>query len=197
MLAIAAANDLPTLVLITKADLGSPKPLVERMRRGGHEVIAVSAREGTGMDEVVAHLEGRESILAGPSGVGKSSLLNRIQPGLGLRTAEVSERIQRGKNTTVAAVMVPLDPDGGGGFVVDTPGFSDAGLYGVDPRELAGLFPDLARYRSGCRFDNCSHRSEPACSIREAADRGELAEGRYESYLALYEELVATPKPWE
>jgi len=194
LVVIAAANEIPACVIINKTDLGDPGPLAERMRRAGYEVFPTSARTGEGVAPVVARMAGRESILAGPSGAGKSSLLNRIHPVLGLRTAEVSERIQRGVNTTSAAVLIPLED---GGAVVDTPGFSDAGLWGIDPVELGRCFPEIADRRAGCRFDNCRHLTEPGCAIRDAVELGGIAPDRYESYVVFLDELLSAPKPWE
>jgi ribosome biogenesis GTPase len=124
--------------------------------------------------------------------VGKSSLLNVLQPGLGLRTADVSERIGRGKNTTVTARMIPIP---GGGFLVDTPGLSDVGLWGLDPRELVQCFPDLRGRAGDCRFPDCWHRTEPGCKVREAVG-GDIAEDRYQSYIAFLQELEGLPPDW-
>jgi ribosome biogenesis GTPase len=130
----------------------------------------------------------------GASGVGKSSLLNRMQPGLGLLTREVSERIRRGKNTTVAAVIVPLD---GGGWLVDTPGFSEVGLWGIEPRELASCFPEMREPLERCKFPDCTHRTEPGCAVTGAVALGRIAPERYQSYLVLLEELRSAPEEWE
>jgi ribosome biogenesis GTPase len=126
--------------------------------------------------------------------VGKSTILNRLQPGLALRTGAVSEKNRRGKNTTVAAVMVPLS---GGGWLVDTPGFSDVGLWGIEPRELASCFPEMRNLIDLCKFADCTHRDEPACAVREATKSGGVDPDRYTSYLILLEELRSEPKDWE
>jgi ribosome biogenesis GTPase len=120
--------------------------------------------------------------------------LNTVQPGLGLRTAEISEKIGRGRHTTVSAVMIPLD---GGGFVVDTPGFSEVGLWGVEPRELASCFPELRTPAGQCRFADCLHRGEPGCAVRAAVERGDIAADRLDSYLVLLEELKSAPAHWQ
>ena len=139
-------------------------------------------------------MTGKASVVTGPSGVGKSSLLNAIQPGLQLRTGEVSRRIRRGRNITVSSVMLPLE---GGGYLVDTPGFSEVGMWGVDPRSLAECFPDFRPFLGDCRYGDCRHRSEPGCLVREALEGGGIVPDRYESYLALLQELEAQPRDWE
>ena len=133
-------------------------------------------------------------MVTGPSGAGKSSLLNRLQPGLQLRTGEVSAKVRRGKNTTVSAVMLPLDA---GGYLVDTPGFSEVGLWGIDPGELDTCFPEFRPFLGDCRYADCRHRTEPGCRVREALDGGAIARDRWESYLVLLDELENAPAEWE
>ena len=162
--AIAEANEIPVALVINKSELGSGDALAARYRHAGYEVFLVSAKTGAGLDPLFQALRGRESLLTGASGVGKSTILNRLSPGLALRTGEVSEKNRRGKNTTVAAVLVPLP---GGGWLVDTPGFSDVGLWGIEPRELASCFPEMRGLIDRCKFADCTHRDEPACAIRE------------------------------
>jgi ribosome biogenesis GTPase len=193
---IAEANDIPVAVVINKVDLAPAGALAERMRRAGYGVFEVSARTGQGLDPLFDLFRGRQSLLAGASGVGKSSLLNRLQPGLGLRTREVSARIGRGRNTTVAGRMIPLEGSGPG-WIVDTPGFGEVGLWGIEPRELARCFPEFRGPLERCRFPDCRHRAEPACAVREAVGAGAIAGDRYESYLALLDELLAAPREWE
>jgi ribosome biogenesis GTPase len=133
-------------------------------------------------------------VVTGPSGAGKSSLLNAVQPGLKLRIGEISARVRRGKNTTVAAVMLPLDA---GGFLVDTPGFSEVGLWGIEPRELASCFPEMRPFIGLCRYADCRHVTEPGCRIRSAAESGEIQADRLASYWVLLEELETAPREWE
>jgi ribosome biogenesis GTPase len=151
-------------------------------------------RAGQGLEPLFAEFRGKESLLTGPSGAGKSTLLNRLQPGLALRTREISERIRRGRSTTVAAVLVPLD---GGGWLVDTPGFSEVGLWGIEPRELARCFPEMRAPLERCKFADCWHRTEPGCAVREAVEQGAIHPERYQNYLALLDELQSAPKDWE
>lgn len=194
LLVVAEANDLPAAVILNKTDLDPGTALADRLRGAGYPVHLTSARTGEGLEALRATLAGRESVVTGPSGVGKSSLLNALDPGLGLRTGELSERIRRGRNTTVSAVMVPL---AGGGFLVDTPGFSEVGLWGLAPRDLAHCFPEFRLLVERCRFPDCSHVHEPGCTVREAVAAGTVAADRHESYRVLLEELREAPADWE
>jgi ribosome biogenesis GTPase len=192
--AIAEANEIPVAIVVNKADLGPADAIADRYRKAGYEAFLVSARTGLGLDRLFGELKGKESLLTGASGVGKSTILNRLQPGLALRTAAVSEKNRRGRNTTVAAVLVPLP---GGGWLVDTPGFGEVGLWGIAPRELARCFPEMREPLERCKFADCTHRGEPACAVRAAVDAGTIERDRYESYLALFDELITAPKDWE
>jgi len=194
LLVIAEANGIPTGVVITKIDLASHADLSTRFRNAGYPFWPVSILTGEGIEDLAAELAGRVTLLTGPSGVGKSSLLNRIQPGLALRTAEISARVRRGRQTTTSAVMVPLD---GGGYLVDTPGFSDVGIFGVAPRDLAHCFPEMRPFVEHCKFPDCHHRAEPECAVKAAVDAGQIAGDRYESYLKLLDELEGAPRHWE
>ena len=192
--AIAEANEIPVAIVLNKVDLDPEQALADRYARAGYPVYRISAKSGAGLDSLFAELTGKESLLTGASGVGKSTLLNRLQPGLALRTRAISERIRRGQNTTVAAVLVPLD---GGGWLVDTPGFSDVGLWGIAPRELARCFPELREPIERCKFADCWHRTEPGCAVRAGVEQGSIHSERYASYLALLNELQDAPKEWE
>ena len=194
LLVVAEANEIPAAVVVNKVDLDPGAELVARLTRAGYVVHATSVRTGQGMAELAAALAGRISVVTGPSGAGKSSLLNRIQPGLQLRTREISAKVRRGKNTTVSAVMLPLDT---GGYLVDTPGFSEVGLWGIDPGELDTCFPEFRPFLGDCRYADCRHRTEPGCRVREALDGGAIARDRWESYLVLLEELESAPEEWE
>jgi ribosome biogenesis GTPase len=194
LLVVAEANEIAAAVVVNKVDLDPGAALVERCRRAGYQVYPTSTKTGDGIETFAAALAGRISVVTGPSGAGKSSLLNRVQPGLQLRTAEISAKIRRGKHTTVSAVMLPLDA---GGYLVDTPGFSEVGLWGIDPAELASCFPEFRPLLGQCRYADCRHRSEPGCRVQEAVAAGTIARDRWESYLALLEELRSAPADWE
>jgi len=194
LLVVAEANEIAAAVVVNKADLDPGAWLVDRFRRAGYRVFLTSVPLGRGTAEFAAALAGRTSVVTGPSGVGKSSLLNAVQPGLALRTGEVSARVGRGKNTTVGAVMIPL---AAGGFLVDTPGFSEVGLCAIDPRELGSCFPEFRPCLGQCRYADCRHAGEPGCRVAAAMEAGEIAPDRLESYRVLLAELEGEPKEWE
>jgi ribosome biogenesis GTPase / thiamine phosphate phosphatase len=194
LLVVAEANEIAAAVVVNKVDLDRSEALIDRLRRAGYRVYPTSVRTGEGVEAFAAALIGRTSVVTGPSGAGKSSLLNAVEPGLQLRTAELSTRVGRGKNTTVSAVMIPL---AAGGFLVDTPGFSEVGLWAIDPAELATCFPEFRPYLGECRYADCRHLTEPGCRIRAAVEAGEIAADRLESYRVLRAELEAEPEEWE
>lgn len=184
-LVLAESNRLDAAIVANKIDLD---PEAARgfavYEEIGYPVVYTSAETGAGIDEVRALLHGRISVLAGPSGVGKSSLLNAMQPGLKLRVGAVSDAVQKGRHTTVSAVLIPLDA---GGYVADTPGLRELGLWGVDPEELDACFPEMRPFLGGCQFRSCTHTHEPDCAIRDAVAAGDVSVARYESYVALQE----------
>ena len=194
LLVIAEANHISPILTVNKIDLDSDDDLVARYRKVGYAVFPTSATEGTGIADLKRQLVGKTSVVTGPSGVGKSSLLNAIEPGLRLRVGEVSARVRRGRHTTVSAVMIPMKD---GGFLVDTPGFSEVGLWGLPLTELASAFPEFAPLVGQCRYADCVHHKEPDCAVRKAVDDGTVDGGRYHSYLTLLEELQSAPKAWE
>jgi ribosome biogenesis GTPase len=194
LLVVAEANSIPAAVVINKTDIDPGHALVARCRSAGYTVYPTSVRTGEGIDAFAAALAGRISVVTGPSGAGKSSLLNAVQPGLKLRVREISAKLRRGKNTTVSAVMLPLD---NGGYLVDTPGFSEVGLWGIVPRELASCFPEMRPFIGECRYGDCRHMTEPGCRIQAAADAGEVLPDRLESYRVLLTELESAPEEWE
>ncbi|MBI4420131.1 MAG: ribosome small subunit-dependent GTPase A [Gemmatimonadetes bacterium] len=193
-IAVAEANELPPVVVINKADLDpDAESRLEPHRRAGYETVVTSGVNRVGLDRLRALLSHRVSLLAGPTGTGKSSLLNALQPGLRLRTAPVSRRAGTGRHTTVSAEMHPF---AGGGFVVDTPGLRDIGLWGVSPADVAAAFPEFARFGPDCRFDNCRHLVEPECAVVAAVERGDLAATRLDSYRRLLAEASRAARPW-
>jgi ribosome biogenesis GTPase len=165
--------------LINAADL---MPLAGVYGQLGYEVLFVSAATGFGVDRLRARLAGRESVVTGQSGVGKSSLLNAVEPGLKLRVETVSEETQKGRHTTTTAELLPLAV---GGFVVDTPGIRQFQLWDVIPEEVAGYFRDLRPYVSKCRFPDCTHTHEQPCAVKDAVADGWIDTRRYESYVQI------------
>ena len=197
-LVIAAANDIPARVVINKIDLVSEDDVRARFaayERAGYPLHLTSAATGAGLDELATALRGRETAISGPSGAGKSSLLNAIYPGFNLRVGEISRSVNKGRHTTVGASMHPL-PDPAGGFVVDTPGLREVGIWELDPRELAGCFIEFRPHIERCRFADCLHRAEPGCAVRDAVAAGEVSADRYDSYLRLLEELERSARAW-
>ena len=194
LLVVAEANSIRAAVVVNKVELDSGHELIARCRAAGYLVYPTSAKTGQGIDEFTRALVGKVSVVTGPSGAGKSSLLNAVQPGLKLRIGEISAKVRRGKNTTVSAVMLPLDA---GGYLVDTPGFSEVGLWGVVPRELPTCFPEMRPFIGNCRYADCRHITEPGCRVREAVDCGVIRLDRWESYRVLLEELESAPEEWE
>ena len=194
-LVVAEANGLSATVVVNKADLAEDaESLGDVYRAAGYEVLVTSVPNASGVDRLRGKLTGKVSLLTGATGVGKSSLLNAVQPGLSLRTGEVSRRGGSGRHTTSAAEMYPLN---GGGFVVDTPGLRDIGLWGVDPIELGAAFPEFAEWIPSCRFDNCRHVEEPGCAVSQAAAGGEISQSRLDSYRRLLEEAIQAARHWE
>jgi ribosome biogenesis GTPase len=160
-------------------------------REIGYRVLETSAVTGEGVPELADLLASGTSALVGPSGVGKSTLLNAIQPDLGLKTGELSHRKGRGRHTTVSARLIPLEC---GGLVADTPGFSDVGIWGVGQRDLEGCFPEFHPWRGECQFRGCTHLHEPNCGVQAALHRGVIQEGRFESYRSLVQEAMGVPQ---
>jgi len=188
-LVIAEANDIPARVVINKVELVGAERAADRFAvyaRAGYPLHLVSAKRGTGLDEMGDALRGRVSALTGPSGVGKSSLLNALYPGLSLRVGEISRSVMKGRHTTIGALMHPL-PDGG--YVMDTPGLREVGIWGLAADSLDDCFPEFRPVLGDCRFADCRHLEEPGCAVRELVGRGDVSVERYESYRKLREEL--------
>ncbi len=184
-LVIAEKQGIPAVIVANKTDLVDRKQaraLFGFYPAIGYPVIYTCAKSGQGVAELRRRLAGKVSALAGPSGVGKSSLLNAVQPGLGLAVREVSAAIQKGRHTTTVRQLFPLD---GGGYVADMPGMRALALWDTEPEELDGYFPELAPLVARCQFSDCSHKSEPGCAVRAAVEAGQVSPQRYESYLRL------------
>ncbi|MBI5864274.1 MAG: ribosome small subunit-dependent GTPase A [Planctomycetes bacterium] len=160
--------------------------LIEQFRALGYRVLLTSAARGDGLDALREELRGRISVFSGQSGVGKSSLLNALQPGLRLEVSEVSDENEKGRHTTTHARLLPLSF---GGYVVDTPGIRSFDLWQVEPGELEAYFVEFLPYIPQCRFNDCHHTDEQGCAVRAAADEGAIAARRYASYLKMLDEV--------
>lgn len=194
LLALVEAAGMRPVLVINKADLATPeaaRQLGEPYRALGYTVIYVSAHTGEGVPELRALCSGT-SALVGPSGVGKSSLLNALEPGLQLKVGELSRKTGTGKHTTVGSRLIRL---AAGGLVADTPGFSDVGLWGVAPEDVGACFPEIHETSSGCRFRSCTHTHEPECAVLAAVEEGEIAASRYDSYVLLRKDAEEAAGP--
>ncbi len=196
-LIIAEANDIAARVVINKSDLVSPESVRLRFadyERAGYPVHVTSTSTGRGLETLRAALEGRTTALSGPSGVGKSSLMNAMFSGLDLRVGEISQSVNKGRHTTVGALLHPLPS---GGYVVDTPGLREIGMWGLTAENLDGYFPEFRPYLGECRFADCIHVVEPGCAIREALAKDDISATRYDTYVKLLDELAAEAESWE
>ena len=185
--AIAGDQEVQVVLCINKCDLDPAVDLVRIYEHAGFTVICTSAETGEGVEELRQLLAGKLTAFTGNSGVGKSSILNRLCPELELPTGEVSEKLGRGRHTTRHVELYSLGEET---YVADTPGFSSFDTDQMDvilKENLQYAFPDFGKYIGQCRFDDCSHRKEPGCAVREALDAGEIEKSRYDSYLKLYE----------
>lgn len=182
------AYKVPVTILLSKLDLQDAEAVAEFRavyEGAGYRVLEVSVREGRGVEEERELLAGRTTLVSGNSGVGKSTLIQAIDPSLDIRTGEISESHHKGRHTTTFSTMYPL---AGGGAVIDTPGIKGFGLIDIDEAELWHYFPEMMRVAPACRFYNCTHTHEPGCAVTEAVKAGEIAWPRYESYLKIRDE---------
>lgn len=195
-LVIAEGNRLDARIVINKIDLVDEDEARQRFRdyeRAGYPLHFTSVKKQVGLAELHDALAGRTSVLSGPSGVGKSSLLNGMYPGLNLRVGEISESVNKGRHTTVGALMHPL-PDKG--YVVDTPGLREVGMWGMPSEHLDQCFPEFRPVLDQCRFGDCTHLAEPECGVRTGVAAGEISSERYDSYAKLRGELEDTERKW-
>ena len=187
-LVVSEMNELPAVICVNKIDLVEPgqAEAVFALYEGlGYLVLYTSAITGQGIAKLRDQLQNKISVLTGSSGVGKSSLLNAVQPDLGLRVREVSQATEKGLHTTRHVELVPLEV---GGYVADTPGIRSLAVFDLEPGELDGYFREIAPLVAGCQFSDCTHRHEPRCAVRAAVEDGRISEARYDSYLRLREE---------
>ena len=180
---------VPAVICFNKKDLATTEELeflYETYQSCGYQVILSSALKGEGLDEIEEVLQGRTTVVAGPSGVGKSSLTNSLQEEVEMETGEISRKLKRGKHTTRHAQIIPVAQDT---FLVDTPGFSSLYIENMEEQELKDYFPEFRRYEGQCRFQGCRHIHEPGCAVKEALENNEISRLRYEDYLELHQEL--------
>lgn len=186
----AEAGSLSPAIVINKADLGvtpETREVIDIYRGLGYALFVTSAVTGEGLDDFRGFLKDHRSLFSGHSGVGKSSLLNRLLPGVSLRTSAVSTATGKGRHTTSSMELFHL-PEGG--FVIDTPGLKVLGLWRVDRESLAAYYPEMETYRRQCRFTGCRHLAEPDCAVKQAVAAGEITRLRYDNYCHIYESLA-------
>jgi ribosome biogenesis GTPase len=191
-LATAEAYSVPVVLVFNKTDLLDDslmryqRMMTDLYETVGYKCVAVSAETGEGMDELMEMLRDRITLLSGHSGVGKSTMINRLLPGVNLRTAEISDAHNTGMHTTTFSEMLPLP---GGGYIIDTPGIKGFGTFDMEPEELTSYFKEIFRFSKDCRFSNCTHTHEPGCAVLKAVEDHYIAASRYQSYLSMLEDM--------
>lgn len=190
-LASAEAYRVPVILVFNKTDLLDAdearyqQMLITLYETIGYQCSAISAETGEGVEELKKLLPGKMTLLSGNSGVGKSTLINRLVPGVNLRTAEISDAHNAGQHTTTFSEMIPLE---GGGWLVDTPGIKGFGTFDMEPEELKSYFKEIFHFSKDCRFSNCTHTHEPGCAVLKALEDHYIAQSRYQSYLSMLED---------
>ena len=182
-------QNIPCIVCFNKLDMDEEDArgkYEEIYRKAGYCTLSVSAGEKIGVEALKELLAGKTTTVAGPSGVGKSSLINCLQNTVVMETGRISEKIERGRHTTRHAELIAI---GENTYILDTPGFSSLGLFDMEKEELASFYPEFTEYEKYCKFGGCSHIQEPVCGVREAVNDGEISRMRYDNYCLLYEEL--------
>lgn len=182
-------QEIPAVICFNKKDVGEKEEmekLYEIYTGCGYRVVLSSTYEGEGMDEIHEILKGKTTVVAGPSGVGKSSITNCMQGEVQMETGEISKKLKRGKHTTRHSQVIPVEKNT---FLVDTPGFSSLYLTDMKEEELRDYFPEFVMYEPQCRFQGCMHIHEPGCAVKKTLSEGKISQQRYDNYLALYEEL--------
>ena len=190
-LASAEAYRIPVVLVFNKTDLLTDEELhyqqmmIDLYDTVGYEAIALSAETGEGMEKLEAALKDKTTVMSGNSGVGKSTLINRLIPGVNLKTAEISDAHNQGMHTTTFSEMLQLPS---GGYIIDTPGIRGFGTFDIEPEELTSYFKEIFHFSKDCRFNNCTHTHEPGCAVLKALEEHYIAESRYQSYLSMMDD---------